>query len=145
MAVVACLLACSVPSFAALGGDVSSVQADVAHMQGSLKSTASAAYTLHEIQAPNGAAVREYMSQAGTVFAVTWTGPWPPDLKQFLGAHFSDYQIAMQASNRRAAHGPATFQQSNLVVQLAGHTRAFSGRAYLVDQLPAGVALESIR
>jgi Protein of unknown function (DUF2844) len=145
VAVAVCLIACTLPSFAALGGDVSSVQADVAQMQASLKSTPGAAYTLHQIQAPNGIAVREYMSQAGTVFAVTWSGPWPPDLKQLLGAHFNDYQVAMQTSHRRAAHGPATFQQSNLIVQLGGHARAFSGRAYLVDQLPAGVALESIR
>jgi hypothetical protein len=117
----------------------------VAHMQGSLKSTNMAAYTLHEIQTPAGTVVREYMSSTGKVFAVAWKGPWLPDLKQLLGTNFETYQQAAQAPNRRVGHAPVSVHQANLVVEQGGHMRAFAGRAYLVDQLPAGVSAESIR
>jgi hypothetical protein len=143
--VFATLLLWSAPTYAYLGGDASSVQADVAHMQGSLKSTSTATYTLHEIQTPAGTVVHEYVSSTGKVFAVAWKGPWLPDLKQLLGSNFETYQQAAQAPNRRVGHAPVFVHQANLVVQQGGHMRAFAGRAYLVDQLPAGVSAESIR
>lgn len=125
---------------------MSSVKADYDQMQArSLKSTATAAYALHEMQTPNGTTVREYVSPAGTVFAVAWKGPWPPDLEQLLGSHFSEYQTAVQDPNRRPGRGPMTIRAQNLVVELSGHMRDFSGRAYLVDLVPAGVSVESIR
>src|ERR1700686_155200 len=60
---------------ASLGGDATSVQADRAKMQGTLKSTTGDGFTLHEIQASTGVAVKEYVSPAGKVFAVSWQGP----------------------------------------------------------------------
>src|ERR1019366_2592885 len=45
------LLLISLPAFAGLGEDVSSVQADQAHMQGALRTTQTQSYTVHEIQA----------------------------------------------------------------------------------------------
>jgi len=140
-----CLLLCSCATFASLGGDESSVQSDAGRMQArSLKTTRSGAFSFHEIQTTAGTAVREYVSPAGIVFAVAWKGPWRPDLQQLLGAHFAEYQTAIQDPNRRPAHGPTTIQVQNLVVQLSGHMRDYSGRAYLTDQLPAAVDLETI-
>lgn len=122
------------------------MQADVAHMQGTHQITAAQSYAVHEIQAPSGIVVREYLSPAGKVFAVAWQGPWPPDLKQLLGSYFDEYQQAQTSiSKSRPGRAPISLRQSNLVVQHAGHMRSFSGRAYLTDQLPAGVTAESIR
>lgn len=135
----------STGAFAALGGDAASVQADSAHLRGTLRMTSAATYTLHEIQTPAGTVVREYVSPSGRVFAVAWHGQFPPDLRQLLGEHFATYQAAAQAPNGRARRGPLFVRQSNLVVQQAGHMRDFSGRAYLTDQFPAGVAAEAIR
>jgi hypothetical protein len=135
----------SLQSVATLGGDVSTVQADVAHMRGSLRITSANSYAVHEIQAPTGTVVREYLSPAGKVFAIAWQGPYLPDLKQLLGSYFSPYQQAVQAKTQRSGRAPFSIRQSNLIVQQAGHMRAFAGRAYLVDQLPAGVTAESIR
>jgi len=101
------------------------------------------AYNLHQIQTPTGTAIREYVSPSGKVFAVAWNGPWQPDLRQLLGSHFAEYQQALQSSNRKS-RGPISIQLPDLVVELSGHMRSFSGRAYLVDQVPAGVSLESI-
>jgi len=112
-------------------------------MQGTIKSARMSAYNLHQIQTPTGTAIREYVSPSGKVFAVAWNGPWQPDLRQLLGSHFAEYQQALQSSNRKS-RGPISIQLPDLVVELSGHMRSFSGRAYLVDQVPAGVSLESI-
>src|ERR1039458_7912212 len=71
----ATMLMIALPAFAGLGEDVSSVQADQAHMQGNLRVTQAQVYTVHEIQAPTGIVVREYVSTSGKVFAVAWQGP----------------------------------------------------------------------
>src|SRR5579864_4704807 len=110
-------------AFAGLGEDVSSIQADQAHMQASLRSTQTSAYTLHEIQAPTGVIVREYVS-AGKVFAVAWEGPWPPDMRQVLASYFGQYEQAAQAQlNSRSARRPFMVELPGLVVQSGGHMR----------------------
>lgn len=114
-------------------------------MQARVQTTQHAAYTLHEMQSATGTTVREYVSPSGTVFAVAWKGPSPPNLKQLLGAQFEQYQEAMKNSSGRAGHGPVTIELSNLVVQLSGHMGDYSGRAYIPDKVPAGISLESIR
>src|SRR5580704_12594360 len=91
------LLLLPFPVFASLGGDVTTVQADQAKMQGSLRTTSSNSYTLHEIQSPTGVAVKEYVSTSGKVFAVTWQGPIHPDLRQLLGTYFDQFVQAEQA------------------------------------------------
>ena len=140
-----CLLLASVPAIASLGGDEASVQSDAARMKAVLTTTRESAYTLHQFQTPDGVSVREYLSPSGKVFAVAWQGPYAPNLKQLLGSYSAQFEQAVQASNRPTRRGPVTVQQSNLVVQLSGHMGAFSGRAYLTDQLPAGVTTEAIR
>lgn len=89
--------------------------------------------------------MREYVSPTGKVFAVAWQGPWPPDLQQLLGPYFSKFQQAMQSQKKRAGRSPVLVHQSNLVVEHGGLMRSFAGRAYLTDQIPSGVTLESIR
>lgn len=140
-----CVLFWSLSSFAALGGDVSSVHADVAHLQGTLRVNPTASYTVHEIQSPDGTTVREYLSPAGSVFAVAWRGPWLPDLQQLLGSSFAQYQQAAQSARERVARTPVSVHDANLVVEQSGHMRSFVGRAYLVDQMPRGVTAESVR
>jgi Protein of unknown function (DUF2844) len=140
-----CVLFWSLGSFGALGGDVSSVQADAAHLQGMLRVNPVASYTVHEIQAPDGTRVREYLSPAGKVFAVAWQGPWLPDLQQLLGSYFAQYQRAAHSPRERVSRVPVSVHDANLVVEQSGHMRSFVGRAYLVDQLPSGATPESIR
>lgn len=135
---------CAVPCYAALGGDSSSVQADQARINASLRVTQANAYSVHELRSPTGVVVREFATSSGRIFAVAWHGPWPPDLQHLLGTHFAEFQQAMKSPNGRAAHGPFTIQQGNLVVELGGHMRDFVGRAYLSDQVPAGVRAEEI-
>jgi len=107
--------------------------------------TCGASYAVHEIQTPAGTTIREYLSPSGKVFAVTWQGPWLPDLQQLLGSYFTQYQRAAQSARERGARAPVLIRDSNLVVEQSGHMRSFSGRAYLLDQLPSAVTAESIR
>jgi hypothetical protein len=131
---------------ASLGGDVTSVQADQARMQGSLRTTSGNSYNVHEIQASTGVTVKEYVSPAGKVFAVTWQGPFHPDLRQVLGTYFEEYAQAVQTQRAsRSGRGPLLIQQPGLVVQISGHMRAFVGRAYVPQMMPAGVHVEDIR
>jgi hypothetical protein len=140
-----CVLVWSLSSFGALGGDVSSVQSDAAHLQGTLRVNPVASYTVHEIQSPDGTRVREYISPAGRVFAVAWQGPWLPDLQQLLGSYFAQYQPAAHSPKEHIARTPVSVHNDNLVVEQSGHMRSFAGRAYLLDQLPSGVTPESVR
>ncbi|MGB8063173.1 MAG: DUF2844 domain-containing protein [Candidatus Sulfotelmatobacter sp.] len=139
-----CICVPALPAFAALGGDVASVQADQAHINASLRVSQSNGYTVHELRCPTGAVVREFASSSGKIFAVAWQAPTLPDLRLLLGSYFDEFQKAA-ALSRRPGHAPLFVQHSGLVVQLGGHMRSFTGRAYLPDQLPSGVRLEDIR
>ena len=143
----ATMLMFALPSFAGLGEDISSVQADQAHMQGNLRTTQAQAYTVQEIQAPTGIIVREYVSPTtGKVFGVAWQGSWPPDMRQILGNYFGQYQQALQAqANSHAGRRPLVIQQPGLILQAGGHMRSFAGRAYIPEMLPQGVSAEVIR
>ncbi len=134
----------SAPALAGLGGDLASIEADRAAMQGSaLRTIAAAGHTVHETTLPSGTVVREFASPSGTVFAVAWDGPFLPDLRRLLGTHFAAYADGVR--EQTDLHGQRTVQQPDLVVRSAGRMRAFSGQAYLPTQLPAGARLEDIR
>jgi Protein of unknown function (DUF2844) len=143
----AAMVTTALPAFAALGGDAASVQADQAYMHATLRTTQTQAYTLHEIQAPTGTVVREYVSPAsGQVFGVAWQGPWPPDMRQILGDYFGQYQQAMQAqATAHAGRHPVVIELPGLVLQSSGHMRSFSGRAYIPNMLPQNISAEAIR
>jgi Protein of unknown function (DUF2844) len=141
-ATVALLVAIAGPASAALGGDVATVEADAVHLQGRLKIARVQRYAVHEIAAPHGTVVREYVSPAGKVFGVAWNGPVMPDLRQVLGPYFDAY---VEAVAKRKARGPVHVAVAGLVVHSSGHMRAFAGSAYLPDGLPAGVAAEEVR
>lgn len=166
-----CLLVASATGYAAaahasLGGDISSVEADrlqmhavivsqtaqpvVAPSQTSLPTAAArqavmpaGGYTVHEIMLPSGTAVRQYVSAAGVVFAVSWSGPFIPDLGQLLGPHFAAL-LALQKSDNRHGRRSVDLHTSDLVIESAGHPRDFAGRAYLPGALPSGVAENDI-
>ena len=131
---------------ASLGRDATSVQEDVARMQGTLRTSSGDSYTLHEIQTPTGVAVKEYASPVGRVFAVTWKGPFHPDLRQLLGPYYDEYVQAVRTQRtQRGGRGPILIQHPGLVIQVSGHLRSFTGRAYIPQRLPAGMHVEDIR
>ncbi|HUK23460.1 MAG TPA: DUF2844 domain-containing protein [Terriglobales bacterium] len=139
------LLALSLPARAALGGDVSSVQADRASMKGAVHATAAQGYTVHEITGSTGVVVREYASSSGKVFAVGWQGLHPPDMQQILGSYFAQYEQAVaQAHANRFGRHPLMIRTPGLVVEMGGHMRDFVGKAYVPGMLPQGVRAEDL-
>jgi hypothetical protein len=131
------------PAFAALGGDGTSVQADLVKIKGALRITASAAFTVHEITTSDGTVVREYVSPGDKVFAVSWRGPVIPDLRQMLGSYYGQYEQAASAPRVRD-HRHLAIGQPGLVVQSSGRMRAFFGRAWAPDLLPQNFAVSDL-
>jgi hypothetical protein len=129
---------------AALGEPETSVQTDVAQLQGSIKaSTDRGSFRIHEIQLPSGTVLREFVSLDGKVFAVAWNGPYMPNLRQALGRYFDSYVAAAKLNHADQRH--LQINQPDLVVQARGHMRAFSGRAYLPTALPSGFNLGDLQ
>jgi len=134
----------SPPAHASLGGDANSIQGDAQHLRATVRVTQSSNYSVQEMQVA-GATVREYVS-GGKVFAVTWQGAARPDLQQLLGPYYARLTQEVQADKiKHPGRHPISIQQSDLVVQMGGHQRAFSGRAYVPNMMPAAVRAEEIR
>src|SRR5262249_52686781 len=134
-------------TFASLGGNVGTVEADRVQMKAAqLRIIRTNAYSFHELQAPTGVVIREYYGTDGTVFGVAWQGPWPPDMRQLLGSYFDQFQRANEASRgARRARGVLVVNDGSLVVQISGRARSFSGFAYAPGLLPQGVQPNVIR
>jgi hypothetical protein len=131
---------------ASLGGDFSSVHDDQMKMQGTLRTTSKDSYDVHEIQAPSGVTLREYVSRSGNVFGLSWQGRAHPDLHQVLGSYYDAYVQGVQAQRAtRQGHGPLLIQQPGLMIQMGGHMRSLVGKAYLPQALPAGVRPEDLQ
>jgi hypothetical protein len=122
---------------ATLGEPESSVAAEPQLASASIKETMRGSYRVHEIQVPSGTVTREYAGLDGKVFAVTWHGPFLPNLQQTLGSYFDQYAAAAPSGRQDRNH--VQVHASNLVVQVGGHMRAYSGRAYLPQSMPSGV------
>lgn len=133
-----CMLTLPRPSFATLGGDLTSVQRDQSHLKASLRVSPSNGYTVHELTVASGTAIREYATAGGQVFGVAWQGPWRPDLRQLLGEYFADYQQAAR-TKRTGRNGPLSSSSSRVVIETSGHQRAFYGRAYVPALVPSGI------
>jgi hypothetical protein len=142
LATIAFSIILPVSSFAALGGDVASIQADQAHMRAQRQVTQATGYTVHEMKAETGTMVREFVSPEGKVFGVSFAGPTRPDLKQLLGSYYDEY--TQNAPTKRTFH-PVTIETPNIVVQFGGHPRALTGRVYVPGMVPQGVRIEEIR
>ncbi len=145
MLLAAAALAIGGPAaWAALGADAGSVPGDAAHLKAQSHGVNSlAGYNIEEMQIPSGTVVKEYVSQNGKVFAVSWRGPTVPDLRQLLGSYFEQYTAA--ASEPHMSHRSLTVRREDLVVQSSGRMRAFFGRAYVPSLLPPGFQLQDIQ
>jgi uncharacterized protein DUF2844 len=142
-ALLSAWFAVALPVFAALGGAEDSVVADQVKFQAKRRVVPERGYSVHEISRDDGALIREYVSPAGKVFGVSWKGPSLPDLSQLLGSNFVEFKNSLHPKPGRRR--VAVVRNSDLVVESAGHTRAFYGRAYLNSLLPSGVTQEIVQ
>jgi len=132
------------PAFARLGGDFASINEDSARVRGQLVSTDLLNYQRHDITTSAGTVIHEYLSRSGKVFAVTWQGPLPPDLRQLFGDYFESFRSAAAAQSHPGGHRQFSIQQSDFVMQASGHLRAFQGRAFVPSLVPSGVTISEL-
>jgi hypothetical protein len=131
------------PAHAVLGAGAGSVDADQSALGGERSEVNHPGFTVETISAAGGIAVNEYVSSAGTVFAVSWRGSRHPDLSLLLGPYFAEYQAA--ANQPASHHRGLRIQTNSVAVEIGGHPGDLWGRAYLPAQLPPGVEAEDIQ
>lgn len=144
MLMVAVLAAgAALPARAALGGDAASVEADRVSVKGQIRATAVSGFEVREIMTPGGTRVREYLSADGKVFAVSWRGPFMPNLRQLLGAYYERYTHSVSGPHP-GGHRHLVVEQPGLVVQSNGRMRAYFGRAWDPGLLPPNFSTDDI-
>ena len=132
------------PAWAVLGEQESSVSADRQFLRGQIRDEVHPGYRLHQIAAVNGAIVREYVSEAGKVFGVSWQGPYAPNMQRLLGSYFTYLQQYAQAQTGRHG-GPLIIQRDDFVFTHGGHMRWPHGRAYVPSLLPTHLSPEVVQ
>ena len=120
---------------ATLGGDVASVATNQAHLRATRQVRSLPTGECHELRPASGPVVHEYLSPSGAVYAVSWHGHGAPDLRELLGPYFAQ----LSTGQRRGGHHRMALTGSDLVVESSGHSRLFSGRAWIPYLVPAGV------
>lgn len=132
------------PALASLGGDVTKVPGEATRMKAAVHVAAHETYSVHEMTTPTGTVVREYVGSSGIVFAVTWKGPFNPDLQQLFGNYWQQYLTA-SAIYPSHNHRAQFINEPGLVVQRSGRMRAFTGRAWIPSMLPQNVTVADIK
>jgi hypothetical protein len=103
----------------------------------------SVAYSVNNSVLANGTTVREYVGADGLVFAVSWNGPFLPDLRTLLGDHFATMKDEA-ARHPKAGHNQLHVDRPEVTIESTGHMRAYAGRAWINAKLPAGFTTQDI-
>jgi hypothetical protein len=134
----------AVPAWAVLGESEATVNTDGQILSGQVRDEVQPGYRLHLITDASGTVVREYVTPAGKVFAVSWQGPFVPNMQQLLGNYFPQLQqhVQVQTGRRR---GPLNLHNDDFIFSSSGHMRAYHGRAYVPSLLPTNVSPEVVQ
>ena len=141
--VFGCLSLASPSSWAALGGPTDSIVADTLSLKAVRHVEVRSSYQVHELDLASGTVVREYVTAQGTVFAVSWHGPFKPNLNQLLGSYFPRLTEAARLPHPDHSHLRVTDQ--DVTIESAGRMRAFAGCAVVTALVPAGVSVAEIQ
>lgn len=132
------------PGFARAALEGAPTDAPAARVQRTAAVTsAGVAYTDITRKLHSGTVVHEFVDATGAVFAVSWAGPFKPDLKRLLGRHFDRLQDG--GGTRKADRAHVEVNDADLVVQSGGHMGAFEGRAWVPSRLPAGFDTQEMK
>jgi Protein of unknown function (DUF2844) len=137
-----------VPAHAVLGERAATVGDDQARMKATRQTALapSGASEMHEMTLADGSSIREYVNQAGVVFAVSWSTRLKPRLVPLLGQHAADYAAAAGAAAARPGiQRKISVQEGDLVVHSTAHLNAYVGVAYLRSLVPDGVQADALR
>lgn len=139
-------LVTALPCAASLGGAPSQFPAASSGRMHAMSAAGPAAadFTVNVTTLPSGTTVREYTARSGVVFAVSWNGPFMPDLRTLLGPHFA--ALAAEGARRpKAGHSQLRVAAQDLSIESSGHMRAYTGRAWIASLLPAGFSSGEIQ
>lgn len=107
--------------------------------------TSSSGYTVSKTVMESGTVLTEFATPAGIVFALSWEGPFMPDLSSLLGAYFATFKTQADATRTQRNIGtPVGVDTGSLVVRSSGRMRNFSGYAYAPDLIPSGVSIGNV-
>lgn len=147
---LALLLLSSVAN-AYLGGTTDTVESDAQSLGAALNAsntTTNSAYTVRTMNV-HGTLIREYISSAGSVFGVAWSGKKHPNFRALLGEYTSEFDSGLkdEASSKKMRRGvPGHFiQTDHLVAKYSGHPGHMTGQAYVPDLIPQGVTPDEIK
>lgn len=134
LALATCLVLSSASAWASLGED--GLRLDAVHRRQAQMSTPSGVpFTQQQFELKSGTVVQAFRDRSGAVFALSWSGPFLPDMRELLGPHFT----ALSEQQRRPGPGGSLVVRNERVVVVSeGRLGAFHGRAWLPGQLPAG-------
>ena len=131
------------PSDAALGAAPSDFGVTQSATRARILSAAATTYSVNETTLPGGTVIREYVARGGNVFAVSWNGPFMPDLRTLLGRHF-DTLTSETAKSPKAGHNQVHIVRPEVVIVSGGHMRAYAGRAWIESDFPPGITAVDI-
>ena len=138
-----CLLwACASACYAGLGDTPANLGSNLSQ-RNITQPLSNGSATYRETVLNTGTVVHEYLDSTGTVYAVTWKGPFQPDLKALLGSYFQVLTTA-NASGRKGMSG-LHIVQSDFVLTSSGQMGALDGKAWLPPKLPLGMTTENLK
>ena len=133
------------PASATLGQSEASVTSDELQMKSEHRVQTLQNYKVHELAVANGATVREYVSQEGTVFGVTWQGQSTPDMNQLLGTYVNNLQTATRAQTKIIPRRGISVKTNDFVYSNFCRMRRCQGSAYVPSLIPSNVSPEVLR
>jgi hypothetical protein len=87
--------------------------------------------------------IREYVAANGSVFGVTWKGPFKPNLNQILGNYFP--RLVAAGLEPHPDHRSLQVSDGEVLIESRGRMRAFSGRAVVARLMPTGVSANEVQ
>lgn len=130
-------------SHAALGSAPTDFGVAQTGLKARILAFATSNYNVTETTLESGTLVREYANRNGVVFAVSWNGPFLPDLRTLLGKHFATL-TSETAKKPKAGHSQVNLARPEVVIVSRGHMRAYAGRAWMESEFPAGFSAANI-
>ena len=138
-------LLCSLSSHAGLGDRSETISRDEHALKASrMNADVFKKYSIQEMTS-DSTDIKEYVSNDGVIFAVTWKGLDHPDLSVLLGKYASTYDKGLKEKRRSLGKRHQKVEKENLVVQKWGHMRNLQGRAYDPSLIPAGVSIDDLK
>ncbi|HEY8270189.1 MAG TPA: DUF2844 domain-containing protein [Pseudobdellovibrionaceae bacterium] len=128
---------------ATLGEVINSPSTTLSTNNSSQKISTSGKFITHEYE-KDGNTIREYASESGVVFAVSWRGISKPDLNTLFGSYFNEYKQALDEVPKQYGVKTISMKTAKMMVRRGGRMRDPRGFAYIPSMVPEGVNIEGL-